>query len=171
MDVCLHSLKTIVLQSMKCSCQTHQNLLYISCKRKPRYLMFILQFVQLYISLSYQGIYKGESKVAKIEQWKKLNWGFFFTWNIVNFEAFCLMISLSSNFLFLKSVCAVGQGQLIKLICRNPILATVFWFLPSTVFLYWFLYNIVLSRVIYKNRVKYNRHIFEIPAPFILLNK
>ena len=49
-----------------------------------------------------QGINKEKSKVARNEKRKKL-YGFSYTYNIANFEAFCWNILMSANLLFLKS--------------------------------------------------------------------
>ena len=50
-----------------------------------------------------QGIHKGKIKVALNEKRKKL-WGFSFSINIANFEAFLSRIKLTKNLLFFKSV-------------------------------------------------------------------
>ena len=50
-----------------------------------------------------QGIHKGKIKVARNEKRKKL-FGFSFSINIANFEAFFLVKKLSANLFFQKSV-------------------------------------------------------------------
>ena len=54
-----------------------------------------------------QGIHKGKMKVAPNEKGKKLH-GFTFSINVANFEAFLLVIKLTKNLLFLKSVGSIG---------------------------------------------------------------
>ena len=58
-----------------------------------------------------QGIHKGKMKVPLNGKTKQKTLGFSFSINIANIEAFLLVIKLTKNFFFLKSVMNSNEKQ------------------------------------------------------------
>ena len=78
-----------------------------------------------------QGIYKGKLKNALNEKRKKL-FGFSFSINIANFEAFLWTKKLISNLFFLKSVKWMGWSNFVNCIYYLAFIVVCFQFQVST---------------------------------------